>query len=721
MGEKENMGTDELVEDGQIHVSEENQQLFGFVQLKTQEFSFNYCFYFFKSSLFVIANASGDIHQAMKSTEMAMFQYLKWMNLCLIAKLFLDHKTLYYDVEPFLFYVVTKNDDMGFHFEKYSAQKFNLSCIVTLPCYQKQGFGRFLIDLSKTINIINMLGTPERPLSDLGRISYASYWRTALFEWIHENIPKNGSKKVTLMGWFFLWLSLNKKIQNFQCLFISHRFADVAKGTGISIYDIVEVFEALQWFQKVNGSIVLEFNWTMIDIHWKKCKSDKSRIWLNETCLKWSPSIYTPSKDFGIRSPVMSPTPKRNQLNNGNVSSTPNGVSLAAVGSTIKKGAAVLKSSKKSACSRRLKLEGTLITRKQKEYKITTTTTDDDTSSGEDEKDNKISRKGCKDPPVSKRGRRDDSPHDDEDIGKGSKKGRRGCSYSSRMSSALRKKQPTVTVASNGKKGIMGRNTRRGKAVFEELDISSDCSGSTSDGNLRWLFLDLFPKICGLWHWVPLTIYHCQLVAFLYSRPPSDSSHCASSCSSRADTPQPLGDRIPDHEDVVNMGGVPDEDEGFSRCAPSEESDLPPQLQAEAVAELITHPGSSSDVPCLHGPRPSNAPSQMQELQDDYNTDDDDAPPQLSPANIVELVLSEPKDESQMTEEEVRLIPETNDTKQCTFVSDGKPTYTRNATNIYESYNASWQIQISVYQFILINENQYHLMGIVQSKKICFE
>ncbi len=28
-------------------------------------------------------------------------------NLCLLAKLFLDHKTLHYDVEPFLFYVLT--------------------------------------------------------------------------------------------------------------------------------------------------------------------------------------------------------------------------------------------------------------------------------------------------------------------------------------------------------------------------------------------------------------------------------------------------------------------------------------------------------------------------------------------------------------------------------------------------------------------------------------
>ena len=36
-------------------------------------------------------------------------------NLCLLAKLFLDHKTLYFDVEPFLFYVMTEADQAGCH------------------------------------------------------------------------------------------------------------------------------------------------------------------------------------------------------------------------------------------------------------------------------------------------------------------------------------------------------------------------------------------------------------------------------------------------------------------------------------------------------------------------------------------------------------------------------------------------------------------------------
>lgn len=43
--------------------------------------------------------------------------------LCLIAKLFLDHKTLYYDTTPFYFYVVTKVDDQGSHIVGYFSKE----------------------------------------------------------------------------------------------------------------------------------------------------------------------------------------------------------------------------------------------------------------------------------------------------------------------------------------------------------------------------------------------------------------------------------------------------------------------------------------------------------------------------------------------------------------------------------------------------------------------
>jgi histone acetyltransferase SAS3 len=120
-------------------------------------------------------------------------QSLYCQNLCLLAKLFLGSKTLYYDVEPFLFYVLTEYDDLGYHFvgyfskEKRPTSLNNVSCILVLPIFQRKGYGNLLIDFSYLLTRVEKkTGSPEKPLSDMGLVSYRNYWRLVLCHYLKD-------------------------------------------------------------------------------------------------------------------------------------------------------------------------------------------------------------------------------------------------------------------------------------------------------------------------------------------------------------------------------------------------------------------------------------------------------------------------------------------------------------------------------------------------------
>ena len=103
--------------------------------------------------------------------------------LCLFGKLFLERKTLFYDVGLFRFFVALRAErgrlrPLGFFSkEKCSLDHNNLSCIVVFPHWQRRGVGRFLVELSYAVSRKEkVVAGPENPISDLGRLLYNAFW-----------------------------------------------------------------------------------------------------------------------------------------------------------------------------------------------------------------------------------------------------------------------------------------------------------------------------------------------------------------------------------------------------------------------------------------------------------------------------------------------------------------------------------------------------------------
>ncbi|MCI4384791.1 hypothetical protein PGIGA_G00042810 [Pangasianodon gigas] len=187
-------------------------------------------------------------------------------NLCLLAKLFLDHKTLYYDVEPFLFYVMTEADNTGCHLvgyfskEKNSFLNYNVSCILTMPQYMRQGYGKMLIDFSYLLSKVEeKVGSPERPLSDLGLISYRSYWKEVLLRYLHNYQGKEVSIK------------------------------EISQETAVNPVDIVSTLQSLQMLKYWKGKHLVLKRQDLIDEWQSKEMKRGSGKTIDPAALKWSP------------------------------------------------------------------------------------------------------------------------------------------------------------------------------------------------------------------------------------------------------------------------------------------------------------------------------------------------------------------------------------------------------------------------------------------------
>ncbi|CAK1364792.1 Histone acetyltransferase Tip60 [Cercospora beticola] len=238
-------------------------------------------------------------------------------NLCLLAKLFLGSKTLYYDVEPFLFYIMTENDEHGCHFVGYFSKEKrgmgapaapieprtsfdenaqsaiaadnqaslegtaqdpalqnpgnNVSCILVLPVHMRRGFGRVLIEFSYLLTQVEgRTGSPEKPLSDMGLVSYRSYWRNVLCKLLLRFRDKeeetNAGKQLTVV--------------------------QIAKETGMTPDDIVSTLEGLRALVRDphTGTYALRLDYDYMQEYVDKHEK-KATIKINPHNLCWTPYI----------------------------------------------------------------------------------------------------------------------------------------------------------------------------------------------------------------------------------------------------------------------------------------------------------------------------------------------------------------------------------------------------------------------------------------------
>lgn len=196
-------------------------------------------------------------------------------NLCLLAKLFLGSKTLYYDVEPFLFYVLCEYDDMGYHFvgyfskEKRASSQNNVSCILTLPIHQRKGYGNLLIDFSYLLTRVEgKCGSPEKPLSDMGLVSYRNYWRLVMCRYLINYVPEDRHERKGLS------------------------VKQISDDTGMTADDVISALEGLRCLVRDPQTQLYAFR-----VDFEFCKAyvtkweSKNYVQLDSSALAWTPYV----------------------------------------------------------------------------------------------------------------------------------------------------------------------------------------------------------------------------------------------------------------------------------------------------------------------------------------------------------------------------------------------------------------------------------------------
>ena len=158
---------------------------------------------------------------------------------------------------------MTQNDELGCHIvgyfskEKESAEGYNVACILTLPNHQRKGYGRLLIAFSYELSKLEgKLGSPEKPLSDLGLLSYRSYWTEVILTYL------------------------------FNASVAEISIEDLATVTSMTTEDVLHTMQAHDLIRYHNGQYIIVLREALR-------KKIKSRPGIDPSKLDWRPHLFT--------------------------------------------------------------------------------------------------------------------------------------------------------------------------------------------------------------------------------------------------------------------------------------------------------------------------------------------------------------------------------------------------------------------------------------------
>jgi histone acetyltransferase HTATIP len=169
---------------------------------------------------------------------------------------------------------MTLFDNRGFHIvgyfskEKESSEDYNVACILTLPPYQRMGYGKLLIEFSYELSKFEgKTGSPEKPLSDLGLLSYRSYWSETILEILYKLKPQEGSERPLI--------TIN----------------DISEQTAIKKEDVISTLQYLNLINYYKGQYVITLTRDVVAAFERAAQKRRNRI--DPKALHWTPKEWS--------------------------------------------------------------------------------------------------------------------------------------------------------------------------------------------------------------------------------------------------------------------------------------------------------------------------------------------------------------------------------------------------------------------------------------------